>query len=71
MHWLFQLFLLQDLVKIFLEDNLTLSLPEQFRQSVLRELFQKAQQGWDIDHFLMSSDDEEQFSLLMFLVESM
>lgn len=37
--------LLQDLVKIFLEDNLTLSLPEQFRQSVLRELFQKAQQG--------------------------
>uniref|UniRef100_A0A8C3M9V2 Integrator complex subunit 8 n=1 Tax=Geospiza parvula TaxID=87175 RepID=A0A8C3M9V2_GEOPR len=35
----------QDLVKIFLEDNLTLSLPEQFRQSVLRELFQKAQQG--------------------------
>ncbi|XP_032925494.1 integrator complex subunit 8-like [Catharus ustulatus] len=37
----------QDLVKIFLEDNLTLSLPEQFRQSVLRELFQKAQQGND------------------------
>ncbi|RMC15143.1 hypothetical protein DUI87_07325 [Hirundo rustica rustica] len=35
----------QDIVKIFLEDNLTLSLPEQFRQSVLRELFQKAQQG--------------------------
>ncbi|KAM6282086.1 integrator complex subunit 8 [Porphyrio hochstetteri] len=37
----------QDLVKIFLEDNLTLSLPFQFRQSVLRELFQKAQQGND------------------------
>ncbi|NXS09536.1 INT8 protein, partial [Neodrepanis coruscans] len=37
----------KDLVKIFLEDNLTLSLPEQFRQSVLRELFQKAQQGND------------------------
>ncbi|NXA92123.1 INT8 protein, partial [Melanocharis versteri] len=37
----------QDLVKIFLEDNLTLSLPEQFRQSVLRELFQKSQQGND------------------------
>ncbi|NXS00454.1 INT8 protein, partial [Oxylabes madagascariensis] len=37
----------QDIVKIFLEDNLTLSLPEQFRQSVLRELFQKAQQGND------------------------
>uniref|UniRef100_A0A8C0ICH2 Integrator complex subunit 8 n=1 Tax=Bubo bubo TaxID=30461 RepID=A0A8C0ICH2_BUBBB len=37
----------QDLVKIFLEDNLTLSLPVQFRQSVLRELFQKAQQGND------------------------
>ncbi|XP_043363516.1 integrator complex subunit 8 isoform X3 [Dermochelys coriacea] len=37
----------QELVKIFLEDNLTLSLPVQFRQSVLRELFQKAQQGND------------------------
>ncbi|XP_042641737.1 integrator complex subunit 8 isoform X1 [Tyto alba] len=37
----------QDLVKIFLEDNLTFSLPVQFRQSVLRELFQKAQQGND------------------------
>ncbi|XP_015474391.1 integrator complex subunit 8 isoform X1 [Parus major] len=37
----------QDIVKIFLEDNVTLSLPEQFRQSVLRELFQKAQQGND------------------------
>ncbi|NXN66338.1 INT8 protein, partial [Himantopus himantopus] len=37
----------QDLVKIFLEDNVTLSLPVQFRQSVLRELFQKAQQGND------------------------
>ncbi|KFV19661.1 Integrator complex subunit 8, partial [Tauraco erythrolophus] len=37
----------QDLVKIFLEDNLTLSLPVQFRQSILRELFQKAQQGND------------------------
>uniref|UniRef100_A0A663N2K8 Integrator complex subunit 8 n=1 Tax=Athene cunicularia TaxID=194338 RepID=A0A663N2K8_ATHCN len=34
-------------LKIFLEDNLTLSLPVQFRQSVLRELFQKAQQGND------------------------
>uniref|UniRef100_A0A8C8RYA9 Integrator complex subunit 8 n=2 Tax=Pelusios castaneus TaxID=367368 RepID=A0A8C8RYA9_9SAUR len=34
-----------QLVKIFLEDNLTLILPVQFRQSVLRELFQKAQQG--------------------------
>nr|XP_048697209.1 integrator complex subunit 8 isoform X4 [Caretta caretta] len=37
----------QELVKIFLEDNRTLSLPVQFRQSVLRELFQKAQQGND------------------------
>ncbi|KAL8181908.1 UNVERIFIED_CONTAM: Integrator complex subunit 8 [Gekko kuhli] len=37
----------QELVKIFLEDNLTPSLPVQFRQSVLRELFQKAQQGDD------------------------
>ncbi|NXP08235.1 INT8 protein, partial [Thinocorus orbignyianus] len=37
----------QDLVKIFLEDNLNFSLPVQFRQSVLRELFQKAQQGND------------------------
>ncbi|NXW42080.1 INT8 protein, partial [Nyctiprogne leucopyga] len=41
------MFVLQDVVKIFLEDNLTLSLPVQFRQSVLRELFQKAQQGND------------------------
>ncbi|KAK2496205.1 hypothetical protein MC885_018446 [Smutsia gigantea] len=32
-------------IKIFIEDNLTFSLPVQFRQSVLRELFQKAQQG--------------------------
>uniref|UniRef100_A0A8C3RRQ8 Integrator complex subunit 8 n=1 Tax=Chelydra serpentina TaxID=8475 RepID=A0A8C3RRQ8_CHESE len=37
----------QELVKIFLEDNLTLSLPVQFRQSVLRELLQKTQQGND------------------------
>ncbi|NXU52531.1 INT8 protein, partial [Turnix velox] len=37
----------QDLVKIFLEDNVTLSLPVLFRQSVMRELFQKAQQGND------------------------
>ncbi|KAM9386860.1 integrator complex subunit 8 [Phaethornis superciliosus] len=37
----------QDLVKIFLEDNLALSLPFEFRQSVLRELFQKAQLGND------------------------
>ncbi|NXW17427.1 INT8 protein, partial [Circaetus pectoralis] len=37
----------QDLVNIFLEDNLALTLPVQFRQSVLRELFQKAQQGND------------------------
>ncbi|KFQ27736.1 Integrator complex subunit 8, partial [Mesitornis unicolor] len=37
----------QDLVKFFLEDNLTFSLPVEFRQSVLRELFQKAQQGND------------------------
>ncbi|XP_054241614.1 integrator complex subunit 8 isoform X1 [Indicator indicator] len=37
----------QDLVKIFLEDNVTLSLPVQFRQSVQRELFRKAQQGND------------------------
>ncbi|XP_029447593.1 integrator complex subunit 8 isoform X1 [Rhinatrema bivittatum] len=37
----------QDLVKIFLEDNVTHNLPDQFRQSVLRELFQKAQQGND------------------------
>uniref|UniRef100_A0A8C3RTP8 Integrator complex subunit 8 n=2 Tax=Chelydra serpentina TaxID=8475 RepID=A0A8C3RTP8_CHESE len=36
-----------QLVKIFLEDNLTLSLPVQFRQSVLRELLQKTQQGND------------------------
>uniref|UniRef100_A0A7D9NK37 Integrator complex subunit 8 n=1 Tax=Xenopus tropicalis TaxID=8364 RepID=A0A7D9NK37_XENTR len=35
----------QGILKIFLEDNLNNSLPDQFRQSVLRELFQKAQQG--------------------------
>nr|XP_008506837.1 PREDICTED: integrator complex subunit 8 isoform X2 [Equus przewalskii] len=35
----------QEVIKIFIEDNLTFSLPVQFRQSVLRELFQKAQQG--------------------------
>ncbi|XP_064240373.1 integrator complex subunit 8-like isoform X2 [Aotus nancymaae] len=35
----------QEVIQIFIEDNFTLSLPVQFRQSVLRELFQKAQQG--------------------------
>ncbi|XP_024427825.1 integrator complex subunit 8 isoform X5 [Desmodus rotundus] len=35
----------QEVIKIFIEDNLTFNLPVQFRQSVLRELFQKAQQG--------------------------
>ncbi|KAB1258143.1 Integrator complex subunit 8 [Camelus dromedarius] len=35
----------EEVIKIFVEDNLTFSLPVQFRQSVLRELFQKAQQG--------------------------
>uniref|UniRef100_A0A803T8N2 Integrator complex subunit 8 n=1 Tax=Anolis carolinensis TaxID=28377 RepID=A0A803T8N2_ANOCA len=35
----------QELVKIFLEDNQTPTLPVQFKQSVLRELSQKAQQG--------------------------
>ncbi|KAH0517615.1 Integrator complex subunit 8 [Microtus ochrogaster] len=35
----------QEVVQIFIEDNLTFTLPVQFRQSVLRELFQKAQQG--------------------------
>nr|XP_020144291.1 integrator complex subunit 8 [Microcebus murinus] len=35
----------QEVIQIFIEDNLTFSLPVQFRQSVLRELFQKAQQG--------------------------
>ncbi|KAM9690209.1 integrator complex subunit 8 isoform 5-T7 [Dama dama] len=35
----------QEVIKIFVEDNLTFSLPVRFRQSVLRELFQKAQQG--------------------------
>ncbi|XP_037658677.1 integrator complex subunit 8 isoform X5 [Choloepus didactylus] len=35
----------QEVVEIFTEDNLTFSLPVQFRQSVLRELFQKAQLG--------------------------
>lgn len=32
-------------MQIFIEDNVTFTLPVQFRQSVLRELFQKAQQG--------------------------
>ncbi|CAO2581106.1 Integrator complex subunit 8 [Lemmus lemmus] len=35
----------QEVVQILIEDNLTFTLPVQFRQSVLRELFQKAQQG--------------------------
>uniref|UniRef100_F1RY55 Integrator complex subunit 8 n=1 Tax=Sus scrofa TaxID=9823 RepID=F1RY55_PIG len=35
----------QEAINIFIEDNLTFNLPVQFRQSVLRELFQKAQQG--------------------------
>ncbi|KAM8967767.1 integrator complex subunit 8 [Pelodytes ibericus] len=35
----------QGILKIFSEDNQTGSLSDQFRQSVLRELFQKAQQG--------------------------
>ncbi|XP_026642485.1 integrator complex subunit 8 isoform X2 [Microtus ochrogaster] len=35
----------EEVVQIFIEDNLTFTLPVQFRQSVLRELFQKAQQG--------------------------
>uniref|UniRef100_A0A8D1XRK9 INTS8 TPR repeats domain-containing protein n=1 Tax=Sus scrofa TaxID=9823 RepID=A0A8D1XRK9_PIG len=35
----------EEAINIFIEDNLTFNLPVQFRQSVLRELFQKAQQG--------------------------
>ncbi|XP_063307296.1 integrator complex subunit 8 [Pelobates fuscus] len=35
----------QGILKIFLEDNATCSLPDQFRQSILRELFQKSQHG--------------------------
>ncbi|XP_053324229.1 integrator complex subunit 8 [Spea bombifrons] len=35
----------QGVLKIFMEDNLTGTLPDQFRQSILRELFQKVQQG--------------------------
>ncbi|XP_033849086.1 integrator complex subunit 8 [Acipenser ruthenus] len=35
----------KGLIEIFLEDNLALSLPNHFRQSVLREFFQKAEQG--------------------------
>ncbi|MEE6463501.1 hypothetical protein FKM82_005937 [Ascaphus truei] len=38
----------QGIVKIFFEDNHTYSLPDQFRQSVLRELFQKAQHGNEV-----------------------
>uniref|UniRef100_A0A8C5PJL9 Integrator complex subunit 8 n=1 Tax=Leptobrachium leishanense TaxID=445787 RepID=A0A8C5PJL9_9ANUR len=35
----------KGILKIFLDDNVTGGLPDQFRQSILRELFQKAQQG--------------------------
>ncbi|KAG8133795.1 hypothetical protein E2320_011546 [Naja naja] len=38
----------QELVKIFLEDNRMPTLPIQFRQSVLRQLSQKAQQGDEV-----------------------
>uniref|UniRef100_A0A0F7ZDK3 Integrator complex subunit 8 n=1 Tax=Crotalus adamanteus TaxID=8729 RepID=A0A0F7ZDK3_CROAD len=38
----------QELVKIFLEDNQMPTLPIQFRQSVLRQLSQKAQQGDEV-----------------------
>ncbi|KAM4688564.1 integrator complex subunit 8 [Discoglossus pictus] len=38
----------QGILNIFFEDNVTCSLPEEFRQSVLRELFQKAQQGNEV-----------------------
>ncbi|XP_056378427.1 integrator complex subunit 8 isoform X2 [Hyla sarda] len=37
----------QGVLNIFYEDNFNGNLPEQFRQSVLRELFQKVQQGND------------------------
>ncbi|MBN3295373.1 INT8 protein, partial [Amia calva] len=35
----------QGLVELFLKDNLTLSLPSHFRQSILREFVQRTQQG--------------------------
>ncbi|CAJ0963697.1 unnamed protein product [Ranitomeya imitator] len=35
------------ILKIFYDDNFHGNLPDQFRQSVLRELFQKVQQGND------------------------
>uniref|UniRef100_H2ZZU0 Integrator complex subunit 8 n=1 Tax=Latimeria chalumnae TaxID=7897 RepID=H2ZZU0_LATCH len=35
----------QGLLETLLEDNVSLALPSHFRQSILRELFQKAQQG--------------------------
>ncbi|XP_052571810.1 integrator complex subunit 8 isoform X2 [Peromyscus californicus insignis] len=35
----------EEVVQIFIEDNVAFTLPVQFRQSVLRELVQKAQQG--------------------------
>ncbi|XP_073488094.1 integrator complex subunit 8 [Aquarana catesbeiana] len=37
----------QGILNIFYEDNVYGNLPDQFRQSVLRELFQKVQQGND------------------------
>uniref|UniRef100_A0A3Q2IFX2 Integrator complex subunit 8 n=1 Tax=Equus caballus TaxID=9796 RepID=A0A3Q2IFX2_HORSE len=60
----------QEVIKIFIEDNLTFSLPVQFRQSVLRELFQKAQQGnvclglEDLQYVFMISSHELFITLL-------
>ncbi|XP_028011883.2 integrator complex subunit 8 isoform X3 [Eptesicus fuscus] len=60
----------QEVIKIFIEDNLTFGLPVQFRQSVLRELFQKAQQGnvclglEDLQYVFMISSHELFITLL-------
>ncbi|XP_059528175.1 integrator complex subunit 8 isoform X2 [Myotis daubentonii] len=60
----------QEVIKVFIEDNLTFSLPVQFRQSVLRELFQKAQQRnvclglEDLQYVFMISSHELFITLL-------
>ncbi|XP_036292423.1 integrator complex subunit 8 isoform X4 [Pipistrellus kuhlii] len=60
----------KEVIKIFIEDNSTFRLPVQFRQSVQRELFQKAQQGnvclglEDLQYVFMISSHELFITLL-------
>lgn len=37
----------QAVIEAFIKDNVSRSLPNNFRRSVLREFLYKAQQGWD------------------------